>query len=183
VLKELLTAEELEIRVLDPALAEHLVGEVVQVLHNGEPRHQSRGQGRPAGPVLVDRPEAFLEEAPVDRTGELHERVARIDDLVEPGPEQVRLPGLASLLGSHDSPRRDPDGSMESCQTAPSKLPGNAPTTHSNRQIRILTEIQNSRPLSVLRVLHGRQISRIRRRKKGDWSLRLAIALMLGWIS
>jgi hypothetical protein len=66
------------------------------------------------------------------------------------------LPGLASLLGSHDSPRRDPDGSMESCQTAPSKLPGNAPTTHSNRQIPILTEIQNSRPLSVLRVLHGR---------------------------
>ncbi len=43
VLEELLSAEELKIGVLDPALTQHLIGEVVHVLENGEPRHQACG--------------------------------------------------------------------------------------------------------------------------------------------
>ena len=39
VLEELLAAEELVIGVLYPPLAQHLVGEVVGVLENGQPRH------------------------------------------------------------------------------------------------------------------------------------------------
>jgi len=52
-----------------------------------------------------------------------------IDDLVEPGPEQVRLSRLAPLLGSHDSPRRDVDGSIESRSAVLIKLPEIVSTT------------------------------------------------------
>ena len=54
VLEELLAAEELVIGVLDPALAQHLVGEVIGVLEDGQPRHQSRRQRRAAGIIRVD---------------------------------------------------------------------------------------------------------------------------------
>src|SRR3954452_21419092 len=56
--------------------------------------------------------------------------MVRVDDLVEPGPEEVGLTCLPPLLGSHESPRRDPDGSMESrlpgrsnCQKSPPSRP------------------------------------------------------------
>ena len=57
VLEELLAAEELVIGVLDPALAQHLVGQVIGVLEDRQPRHQSRRQRRLARIVRVDRPE------------------------------------------------------------------------------------------------------------------------------
>src|SRR5215204_2493417 len=155
-LEELLAAEELELRVLEPALAQDLVREVVPVLHDGQACHQPRRQGRPAGAVLVDRPEPLLEEAPVDGTGEPPERVSGVDDRLEPGPEQIRRPGLAPLLGSQDSPRRDPDGSMESRPAALIHLPEKASPRRSTRQRRILAESKNSRPIRPLRILHGR---------------------------
>ena len=43
-----------------PILAQYLVGEVVGVLENGQPRHQSRRQWRPGRLVLIDRPESGL---------------------------------------------------------------------------------------------------------------------------
>ena len=64
----------------------------MQVLEDGQARHQPGRQGRPAGTIVVDRAEARLEEAPVDRAGKLHQRVAQIDDLIEPRPEEIRLP-------------------------------------------------------------------------------------------
>src|SRR3954451_2356150 len=56
--------------------------------------------------------------------------MVRVGDLVEPGPEEVGLTCLPPLVGSHESPRRDPDGSMESrlpgrsnCQKSPPSRP------------------------------------------------------------
>jgi hypothetical protein len=61
VLEELLAAEVLVIGVFHPALAQHLVGEVIRVLEDGQPRHQSRRQRRLAGAVRVDLAEAPLQ--------------------------------------------------------------------------------------------------------------------------
>src|SRR5438477_2469538 len=111
-LEELLAAEELVIGVLDPALAQHLVGEVVGVLEDRKPRHQPRRQWRPAGLVLVDRSEFLLEEGPVDRPRQLHQRVAHIDDRVQPRAQKVALPRLSSFLWPHrplPMPRRNHD--------------------------------------------------------------------------
>ena len=71
-LEELLAAEELEIRVLNPTVAQHLVREVVHVFEDGEPRHQPRRQRRAAGTVHIDRSEPLFQEAPVDRSRQLH---------------------------------------------------------------------------------------------------------------
>src|SRR5262245_15188869 len=38
---------------------------------------------------------------PVDLAGKLHQLVVQIDDLVEPGPEQIALSCRRALLGSH----------------------------------------------------------------------------------
>ena len=62
------------------------------------------GRGGRPGTSRVDRPEALLEEAPVDRARSFASGWFKIDDLVEPGSEQIRLPGLAPLLGSHGGP-------------------------------------------------------------------------------
>src|SRR4051812_49035157 len=61
-LEELLAAEELVIGVLDPTLAQHLVGEVVGVLEDRQPRHHPRRQRRPPGIIGVDLAEPLFQE-------------------------------------------------------------------------------------------------------------------------
>jgi hypothetical protein len=51
-LEEILAAEELKIRILNLTVAQHLVGQVVHLLEDGEPRHQPRRQWRAAGPSV-----------------------------------------------------------------------------------------------------------------------------------
>ncbi len=53
--------------------------------------------------VAVNRAEACLEKAPVDRPRELGERMIDIDDLVEPGLEKIVLPGLTPLSRPHQN--------------------------------------------------------------------------------
>jgi len=84
VLEELLAAEVLVIRVLNPQRAHGLVAEVVRVLEDRKPRHQPRRQRRPAGAVRIDRAKSLLQEPTIDRLGEPHQGVAHVDDLVEP---------------------------------------------------------------------------------------------------
>ena len=106
VLEELLAAEELVIRVLDPALAQHLVGQIVGVLEDRQPRHQPRRQRRPAGIVVVNLAEPLFQKAPVDRAPQRHQRMVHVDDLIEPRAEQILLPRLATLSWPHRIPRQ-----------------------------------------------------------------------------
>ena len=85
--KELLAAEQLEIRVLDPALAQRLVRQVMHVLEDRQPRHQPRRQRRMAGSVRIDRAEPLFQKRPIHRSGELGQRMAHVDDLVQAGAE------------------------------------------------------------------------------------------------
>lgn len=63
VLGEFLAAEELVIGILDPSCAQHLVGEVVHVLQNGEPGYQPRRQERTAGVIIMGRAAVVLKKA------------------------------------------------------------------------------------------------------------------------
>src|SRR5450631_4513240 len=100
-LEELLAAEVLVIRVLDPVLAQRLVGVVLHVLEDGKPRHQTRRQRRMTRLVRVDRAKLLFQEAPVDRSRQPHQRVLQIDDLIQTRAEQILLVGLPSLLWLH----------------------------------------------------------------------------------
>jgi hypothetical protein len=73
---------------------------------NGQPCHQPRRQRRPAGIVVIDRAESLLEKPPIDRAGEPRQRMIEIDNLIEPGLEQIVLSALSTLLRPHQSPRR-----------------------------------------------------------------------------
>jgi hypothetical protein len=84
VAKELLAAEQLIVRVLEPARAQPLVGEVVHVLEDRKSRHQPRRQRRMAGSLRIDRAEPLFQKTPIDRPRQLHQRVFYIDDLVKP---------------------------------------------------------------------------------------------------
>jgi hypothetical protein len=158
VLEELLTAEQLIIRVLKPALAQDLVGEVMHVLEDGQAGHQPRRQRRASRTVRVDRPTPLLEKAPVDRPYELHERVIKVDDLVEPGSEEITLPRLPTLHWPHESPRRRLEETRESRPERRINLQESQSTTRQNRQSRILPVSRSSRQIKALGVLHGRLV-------------------------
>ena len=94
----------------------------MHVLENREPRHQPRWQRRMSDLVGIDRAEPLLEEAPVDRPTELHQRVVQVDNLVEPRLEEIILPAVPPLLGPHRITLRQADGETESRPNAPINL-------------------------------------------------------------
>src|SRR5271163_1882440 len=104
VLEKLLAAEVLEVRVLYPALAQRLVGQIVAVLEDRKSRHQPRRQRRTAGFVGVNRTQLLPQEPPIDRPREPHQRMIEIDDLIEPRAKQILRAGLSPLLRSHVRP-------------------------------------------------------------------------------
>src|SRR6266550_914171 len=77
-LEELLAAEVLEVRVLHPPIAQSLVGKVISVLEDRQPRHQPRRQRRLARLVAVDRAERLLQKLPIDRPRQLHQLVVHV---------------------------------------------------------------------------------------------------------
>ena len=100
----------------------------MHVLEDRKPRHQPRRQRRVSGLVGIDRAEPPLEKAPVDRPAELGQRVIEVDDLVEPGLEQIVLPAVPPLPGPHRITLRQADGETESRPSAPINLQEIKPT-------------------------------------------------------
>src|SRR6201997_1486628 len=103
-LEELLPTEELEIGILDPAVRQRLIAQVVHVLEKRQACHQLRRQRRAAGAIRIDRSELRLQKPPIDRARKLHQRVRQINDPIQPGAEQILLTGLLSLPRPHRSP-------------------------------------------------------------------------------
>ena len=102
-------AEELEVRVLDPAGAQGLVAQRMHVLQDQEPGHQPDRQRRMAGAGLVDPAELPIEETPIDPLRQPHQRMAHVDDLVQRRPEQLLLtiiPRLRHRVPQAAIPRR-----------------------------------------------------------------------------
>jgi hypothetical protein len=133
--EELFAAEELIIRILDPARAQILIGEIVHGLEDRKPSHQARRQRRLSSLVGIDRAEPLLEKAPVDRPAELGEWVIRVDDLVEPGPEEIVLPAVPPLPGPHRITLRQADAETESRPNAPINLQEIKPTDAASLQM------------------------------------------------
>jgi hypothetical protein len=90
-------AEVLEIRVLHPSVAQRLVGEVVRMLENEQPGHQPRRQWRLPGSHATHRAETSRQKIPIDLSRQPHQRMAKIDDLVQRRAKQVVLTIVARL--------------------------------------------------------------------------------------
>src|SRR5580704_12055599 len=106
-LEELLPTKELEIGILDPAVTQRLIAQVVHVLEKRQACHQPRRQRRAAGAIRIDRSELRLQKPPIDRARKLHQCMRQINDPIQPRAEQILLPGLLSLPRPHRSPSLD----------------------------------------------------------------------------
>src|SRR5215510_8846790 len=100
VLEELLAGEVLEVGIVDPALADAFVGQAVDVLEQQQPDHEA-GLDAGSAVVAVQRGDLVVDPGPVDLAGKLHQLVLHVEDLVEPGPEQITLSCRRALPGSH----------------------------------------------------------------------------------
>ena len=110
----------------------------MHVLEDRKPRHEPRRQRRMSGLVRIDRAKPLLEKAPVDRPGELGERVIDVDDLVEPRPEEIVLSAVPPLLGPHRITLPPLSDDRESHLGRSLNLQDSSPIDRSNRQKRIL---------------------------------------------
>src|SRR4051812_1248884 len=88
VLEKLFTGEELEIWVVDPALAHPFIGKPVNVLEQQQPDHEAGLDPRPAV-LAVERRDLVVDPVPVDLAGKQNQLVLQVDDLVQPCPEQI----------------------------------------------------------------------------------------------
>jgi hypothetical protein len=98
VLEELLAGEVLEIGVVDPAFADTFVGSR-NVLEQQQTDHEAALDPRAAF-VAVERRDLCVDPRPVDLAASCTSS-CRVDDLVEPGPEQIAFPCRLVLLRPH----------------------------------------------------------------------------------
>ena len=82
-LKMALAAEGLDIRAVEIARADGLVGQAVHVLEQVQRHHQPGRQPRPARPFDVERTEPRLEERPVDQPRQPHQGMPLVDDILK----------------------------------------------------------------------------------------------------
>jgi hypothetical protein len=71
------------------------------VLQEVQADHQAGRQTGAADAVRVERAERRIEAAPVDQLGETDERVARVDDGLQPRAEQLGIVAPSGLLRAH----------------------------------------------------------------------------------
>ena len=90
VLEELFAGEELEIRIVDPALAHPFIGQPVNVLEQQQPDHEAGLDPRPAV-LAVERRDLAVDPVPIDPAGKQNQLVLQVDDLVQPRPEQIAM--------------------------------------------------------------------------------------------
>src|SRR4249919_1742247 len=100
VLEKLFAGEELEIRVVDPALAHPFIGQSVNVLEQQQPDHEAGLDPRPAV-LAVERRDLAVDPVPIDLAGKQNQLVLQVDDLVQPGPEQIVRSRRLVLLRPH----------------------------------------------------------------------------------
>src|SRR5215475_14971392 len=105
VLEELLTGEVLEVGIVNPALADAFVGQAVDVLEQQQPDHEA-GLDAGSAVLAVQRGDLVVDPDPVDLAGKLHQLVLHIDDLFEPGPEQI-LSSRAAWVACHPPMRSE----------------------------------------------------------------------------
>src|SRR6185312_3193795 len=99
-LEKLFTGEELEIRVVDPALAHPFIGKPINVLEQQQPNHEAGLDPLPAV-LAVERCDLAVDPLPIDLASKQNQLLLQVDDLVQPRPEQIVRSSRLVLLRSH----------------------------------------------------------------------------------
>jgi hypothetical protein len=88
-----LAAEELDIRAVQEAGADGVVGEAVHVLEQVKADHETGRQSGPADTLAVERAEGGGKAIPVDQLREVHQRMAAVDEVHQGRAEEFGLLG------------------------------------------------------------------------------------------
>src|SRR5262245_51971487 len=149
VLEELFAGEELEIRVMDPALAHALIGQPVNVFEQQQPDHEAGLDPRPAT-LAVERGDLAVDPVPVDLAGKQNQLVLHVDDLVQPRPEQVIRSRRLVLLRPHRPLRCATESWLAAKGNPQTKLQGLAASTFQSLQSQTASNPKNRLPLNRL---------------------------------
>src|SRR3954471_6472280 len=131
--EKLFAGEELEIRVVDPALAHPLIGQPVDMLEQQQPDHEAGLDPRPAV-LAVERRDLAVDPVPIDLAGKQNQLVLQIDDLVQPRPEQIVRSRRLVLLRPHRSRRCTTESWSAGKGNPKAKLQGLAASTSHSLQ-------------------------------------------------
>ena len=149
-------AEELVIRVPQPARTEHLVRQVVHVIQDEQPRHQPGRQRRLPHTRCAYAGKTAVEKLPIDLPRQPHQRVPQVDDVLERRPQQILLTIVPWLC--HRVPPT-PMTRHRIAQITENRNPKSPETRAQTCHFRQNRSLQNGRspaPLNGLAVLHGR---------------------------
>src|SRR5882757_2496767 len=149
VLEELFAGEELEIRVVDPALAHPLIGQPVNVLEQQQPDHEAGLDARPAV-LAVKRCDLAVDPVPIDLAGKQNQFVLQVDDLVQPRPEQIVRSRRLVLLWPHRSLRCTTESWSERKGNPKTKLQGSGLSSPQSLQSQMPPKPKNRLPLNRL---------------------------------
>jgi hypothetical protein len=153
-------AEELVIRVLQPARAQHLVRQIVHVLQDQQPAHQPGRQRRLTRSGRAHAGKPLVEKPPIDRPRQPHQRMAEIDDLLQRWPQQILLTIVPWLRHrAPQTPMTPEPTESQIAQNRNPKSPENPLQTHRFPQNRLLRPRRYPNPLSRLDILHGGLLS------------------------
>src|SRR3984885_15057285 len=156
VLEELFAGEELEIWVVDPALAHPFIGQPVNVLERQQPDHEAGLDPRPAV-FAVERCDLAVDPVPIDLAGKQNQLVLHVDDLVQPRPEQIVRSRRLVLLRSH-RPLRCTTESWSAAKGNPkTKLQASKAPDLESLQSKTAFARKTESPIKALRLLHGRR--------------------------
>src|SRR5258705_6214911 len=149
VLEELFTGKELEIRVVDPALAHPFIGQPVNVLEQQQPDHEAGLDARPAV-LAVERRDLAVDPVPIDLASKQNQLVLHVDDLVQPGPEQIVRSRRLVLLRPHRPLRCTTESWPEAKGNPQTKLQGLGFSSSQSLQSQMPPHPKNRLPLNRL---------------------------------
>src|SRR4029077_3013592 len=149
VLEELFAGEELEIRVVDPALAYPFIRQPVNMLEQQQPDHEAGLDPWPAV-LAVERRDLAVDPVPIDLAGKQNQLVLHIDDLVQPRPEQIVRSRRLVLLRSHRPLRCTIESWPAAKENPQMKLQGLEFTSPQSLQSQITPLPKNRLPLKHL---------------------------------
>jgi hypothetical protein len=131
------------------------------LLEDEQSGHQPRRQRWLPWPDATDRTEAAGQELPVNFRRQTHQRMAKVDDLLQRWAKQIVLTIVARL--AHGSP---PTANLPSKESQSAEIRN--PKTQENRdpppaflQNRILAQVKSLRCFNRFRILHGRPNSKL----------------------
>src|SRR3981189_259008 len=178
VLEKLLAGEELEIRVVDPALTHTFIGQPVNVLEQQQPDHEAGLDPRPAV-LAVERRDLAVDPVPIDPAGKQNQLVLQVDDLVQPRPEQIVRSRRLVLLRPHRSLRCTTESWPERKGNPKTKLQGSGVSSPQSLQSQMPPNPKNRLPLNRLEPCSRTTIWWLEEMLIAIWSAMLDTELLL----